>query len=346
MGVPLYNLLLLLAFIVMAVAIVVMGTRLRRVTGALAESKRREGALSSQVEALQRLRERLQEAQELAGLRTWDWEMTGSPETWAARTFRLFSFIQGAEAEDEQLSVRTVHPEDREDVQAAIVHAIEHTGVLRVSFRTVGGAGEVKHLEARARIRRAAEGPARILGTVLDVTELKHAEAALRRTAATDGLTGAYTRGHFFELAEREFERWRRYGHDVAVMMLDVDEFKPLNDAFGHAFGDEVLRALVRTARQALRRSDILGRYGGDEFVVMLPNSSIEEAAETATRLGAAVAALVLPVSGGAGEAHLTVSIGVTGISAVDADVEAALKRADKALYDAKAAGRNRVARR
>ncbi len=337
---------LLLAITVTAMVIFILGIRLRRLRRSLGESRRRELALKAEVAVLQLVKDRQQEAHELAGLRTWQWELTGPAHTWVSQTFRLFSFIDAAGTRDEQASLRTVHPEDRQDVEAAIARAIEHSGVLRVAFRTVGTGGEVKYLEARARVRRDAGPVPRILGTVLDVTELKHAEAALRQAVAIDGLTGAYSRSHFFELAEREFERRRRYGNQVAVMMLDVDEFKPLNDAFGHAFGDEVLRSLVRTARKTLRRSDILGRYGGDEFAVLLPDSSIAEATDAATRLAAAVAALVLPASGGDGMARPTVSIGVTLATDGDADVEAVLKRADKALYDAKVAGRNRVATR
>ncbi len=340
------SLFFLLAVIAVGLVGVVLGTGLRRARGALTESRRRELALKAEVDALQLVKERLQEAQELAGLRMWEWELKGPAHSWVSQTFRLFSFIHATGTGEAHGSLRTVHPEDRRDVEAAIARAIDHSGVLRVAFRTVGSGGAVKYLEARARVRRAAGPAPRILGTVLDVTELKHAEAALRQAVAIDGLTGAYSRGHFFELAEREFERRRRYGNQVAVMMLDVDEFKPLNDAFGHAFGDEVLRSLVRAARKTLRRSDILGRYGGDEFAVMLPDSSIAEATDAARRLAAAVAALVLPASGGDGVARPTVSIGVTLATDDDADVEAVLKRADKALYDAKVAGRNRVAAR
>ena len=336
---------LLLALLGTGAVIAWLAARARRHAGDLEDCRRRTRELADEVETLRVARERILEAQDLAGLRTWEWEMAGPAESWVAQTFRLLSFGQGDDPHGRKESIRAIHPKDREGLRDAISGALASGRPLQASFRSVGREGEVRHLQARASVRRdPGGGPPRLIGTVLDVTELKLAEEALRRAAATDGLTGAYTRNHFFELAHRELERRRRYGGQTAVMMVDVDAFKGLNDAFGHAFGDRVLKTLVDTIRQTLRRSDILGRYGGDEFAVVLPNTSPGEAAEIAERLRDRVEGMALPLSGEGGATTITVSIGTAAVTDEDQDMEEVLKRADRGLYAAKAAGRDRVA--
>jgi diguanylate cyclase (GGDEF)-like protein len=166
----------------------------------------------------------------------------------------------------------------------------------------------------------------------------------LRALVRTDLLTGLHTRRHFLELAEREFVRTRRYGRPLAALMLDVDEFKRVNDRFGHAAGDEVLRAVAAHLVEDLRGVDLIGRYGGDEFVVLLPESTAEKAVEVAERLRARIAASSGGGSGGAPWIAATVSAGVAGAEHCP-DLGALLRRADDALYAAKAAGRNAVRR-
>lgn len=166
--------------------------------------------------------------------------------------------------------------------------------------------------------------------------------ADLRALARTDPLTGLHTRGHFFELAEREFARIRRYGRPLAALMLDVDHFKRVNDHFGHPAGDEVLRMVARRLTADLRDVDLAGRYGGDEFVALLPESTVETAAVIADRLRARIASATAGT--GTQQIAATVSLGVAGAEGC-ADLAALLRRADEALYQAKAGGRNTVRR-
>ena len=163
----------------------------------------------------------------------------------------------------------------------------------------------------------------------------------LENLATTDGLTRLYNRRHFMERAESEFERSRRYQRELSVLLLDADHFKHINDDHGHETGDRVLRVLASTCRQSLRQLDVIGRYGGEEFVVLLPETSAALAAETAERLRREIEQLRVPAP--AGEIHVTVSIGVATAGPATESVAALINEADRALYEAKRGGRNRV---
>lgn len=166
-------------------------------------------------------------------------------------------------------------------------------------------------------------------------------EAQLRHMACTDGLTGIANRRHFFELAEQELRRSRRDGTPLAVCMIDVDLFKRLNDHHGHAVGDRVLASVAGCCQAVLRDSDILGRYGGEEFVIALPLADLCTATTIAERLRERVSALALSMFGD--ETSLSVTVGLSRVEEGETGLEPALLRADQALYIGKAQGRNRV---
>ncbi|PWC56504.1 diguanylate cyclase [Azospirillum sp. TSO22-1] len=177
---------------------------------------------------------------------------------------------------------------------------------------------------------------------VRDITERKRFENDLRILATTDPLTGLANRRAFLAAAERELARVRRYGRLAAVLMFDIDHFKRINDTHGHAVGDGALQTVATTARDLLRTTDLIGRLGGEEFGVLLPETEPPAALEVAERLRAALAGAPVPLPSGGGF-HLTASIGVAVCDPRDASVEQALGRADRALYRAKDAGRNRI---
>ena len=168
---------------------------------------------------------------------------------------------------------------------------------------------------------------------LLDVTEKRALLTQLHRQATTDALTGIFNRHHFGHLAERAFLLARRTGEPLSLAVIDVDEFKAINDQRGHQAGDELLRLIADNARRRLRATDILGRFGGDEFVVILPATSAAEAVEVMRELGDACLA-----AGGA-----SLSIGVADLAEDCASVQVLLNRADAQLYRAKKAGRHRV---
>lgn len=172
------------------------------------------------------------------------------------------------------------------------------------------------------------------------VLQRERAEEALRRLTLFDALTGVFARRAVMELASREHERARRAGLPCAFLMLDLDQFKRVNDDYGHQAGDRVLAEFAARVQGALRASDIVGRYGGEEFCVVLPATDLAKAREIAERIRAAIAASPL---GGLPRAT-TVSIGLTLCAGAGDQLDAAIARADRALYEAKRGGRNRVA--
>jgi diguanylate cyclase (GGDEF)-like protein/PAS domain S-box-containing protein len=173
-----------------------------------------------------------------------------------------------------------------------------------------------------------------------DITERKRLEDHTKELAAIDPLTGAYNRRKGDELLAVEFGRLARYRRPFAVLMMDIDHFKSVNDRFGHAAGDAVLCALVQTCRNALRSIDMVMRWGGEEFLVVLPDTDATQATSTAERLRAAVAAMEVAPPGDP-IIRFTVSIGVA-LPTSDIPSEL-LSRSDEALYAAKAGGRNQV---
>ena len=175
-----------------------------------------------------------------------------------------------------------------------------------------------------------------------EIARRQELENELRALASVDGLTGINNRRHFLELCEKELERAQRYDRPLTMMMMDVDHFKRVNDTYGHAAGDEVLKQLAATCVASLRGSDILGRLGGEEFAVAMPECGIEAAIPVAERLRQTLAKIEVPSEQGA--ISFTISIGV--IARVKGeDLTSALDRADQAMYAAKQGGRNRVVR-
>lgn len=174
-----------------------------------------------------------------------------------------------------------------------------------------------------------------------DVTERKGREEDLRQLALIDSLTGIANRRWLLERAEQERLRAQRFGSPLALLMLDIDDFKKVNDGHGHPVGDEAIRRVAGIFAGSVREIDIVGRYGGEEFVVVLPGTGLEGARELAERLRQRVAAIGLTGADGT-PFGLTVSIGLASFCAGD-QLEQLLASADAALYRAKSLGRNRV---
>jgi diguanylate cyclase (GGDEF)-like protein len=163
----------------------------------------------------------------------------------------------------------------------------------------------------------------------------------LETQAHTDPLTGLANRRHFFEAADAELARSRRYEAPLSLLMLDIDRFKEVNDAHGHRAGDRVLQKLAQTCLEVLRNVDVVGRVGGEEFAILLPETASEGAVEVAERLRAAVEAAEVVREEGV-PIRVTVSIGAATLAG-NANLDTLMSQADDALYDAKHRGRNRV---
>ncbi|MCG5517161.1 sensor domain-containing diguanylate cyclase [Ectothiorhodospira sp. 9100] len=192
-------------------------------------------------------------------------------------------------------------------------------------------------------VRRDPRGkPLRMVGTNTDISERKRMEQELREMATTDYLTGLANRRHFLGRVTEELARLKRDGGQQAVvMLLDLDYFKTVNDTYGHSAGDAVIRRFAQLMRDCLRKMDVPGRVGGEEFSVLLPDTDIDAALHLAQRLRTIVAEA--PVQFNHQQIPVTVSIGLTLLTRTDASPDAALHRADLALYRAKDGGRNRV---
>jgi diguanylate cyclase (GGDEF)-like protein len=172
------------------------------------------------------------------------------------------------------------------------------------------------------------------------VFEIESTRAALHRLATRDALTQVYNRGYFTERLEAEAVRALRTGQAMALLMIDADEFKSINDRFGHAAGDRVLQLMAQACQASLRPYDLLARFGGEEFVVLLPETTLAQACEVAERVIAAVAALG-PATPTGEPLRVTVSVGVAVLASTDSGGTSLLHRADAALYQAKRNGRN-----
>jgi diguanylate cyclase (GGDEF)-like protein len=188
------------------------------------------------------------------------------------------------------------------------------------------------------------DGNTRMLKSIRDVTEERKIQEKLKVLATIDSLSGLYNRAEFMHLAQREFACAKRNNEQLSLLIMDLDNFKAINDTFGHAAGDEMIREIGRIIMTSFRKTDIAGRIGGEEFAVVLKNASLEEAKKLAEQFRVTIARR--KVIYGKQEVSFTVSIGVAAIRGNTddiTDIEAALKMADDALYEAKANGRNCV---
>ena len=181
--------------------------------------------------------------------------------------------------------------------------------------------------------------------TVFDLTERKQLEEKLRAQAMTDPLTGVFNRRYLQSQATIEMARARRHNQPIALITIDIDHFKHINDDYGHDAGDEVLKNFTRVVAELLRQEDLLCRVGGEEFAILLPNTTLTQATQVAERIRQTVAMNAVNVTEASLEKTLwlTASLGVTALLNNEKSLKAALKRADIGLYQAKEGGRNQV---
>jgi diguanylate cyclase (GGDEF)-like protein len=194
-------------------------------------------------------------------------------------------------------------------------------------------------------VEMGLEKPQRLLFRNLQRKEeaFENALQEVQRLAITDSLTNLYNRRHFSKVGEEEVQRACRYGRSLSAIMMDIDHFKRVNDTFGHKVGDQILQGVAASCRRELRGVDVVGRYGGDEFVILLPENDRAAAAQVAERLRKNIAHLSLNTA--KGPANITASLGVAAVDCDKPSLEALLGQADKALYVAKRRGRNRVSK-
>lgn len=190
--------------------------------------------------------------------------------------------------------------------------------------------------------------PAELIARTRNILKLRANQLELAETierlhvlATTDMLTQTANRRHFLERLDAEMSRSRRFSEPLCVAIMDADKFKNINDTYGHAGGDEVLRSLSRMTKDMLRNHDIVGRLGGEEFALCMPETVLEKGVLVANRVRESIAAMEIPHEGET--ISFTVSIGITEYDPETDDADILMGRADKLLYDAKETGRNKV---
>jgi diguanylate cyclase (GGDEF)-like protein/PAS domain S-box-containing protein len=319
--------------------------RLVRLAAAEAElvaRRKYEAALLESEEQARIAKERLEMALDGSNVVLWDTDL----RTGRVYLSEAWSRIVG---EDEADTVTTVtdllgivHPEEREAVRRTSIEVLKGARpTYGVEHRVRTKTGEWRWLISRGRVteRDPQSGRAlRMIGTNVDITDRKRIEEAAQSAAQSDPLTGLANRRAFHDGLRMALARSRRSGNDIAVLYLDLDRFKQVNDNFGHAAGDRLLRHVALRLRGCVRQSDTVARFGGDEFVVLLEDLRDREHAVAVVEK--IIEDMRRPLNLEGFEVSVTTSIGLAYANA-GAEPETLVKRADKALYEAKAAGRD-----
>ncbi|WP_286239612.1 diguanylate cyclase [Neptuniibacter halophilus] len=244
------------------------------------------------------------------------------------RIFRIISTLERSADGDYSVVIR-----DEQQDELRLISEHINSMNRRISRRDVELQEAHHHLEQRVTERTA--------DLEQEIDARRQAEAQLLELASTDPLTRVMNRRAFEDQAVLEIERALRYGREFSLILLDIDHFKQINDQYGHHFGDRVLVSIARLLESCLRNIDSLCRHGGEEFVLLLPETNTHAAMELAERLRSEIEAFKINENGET--VHLTASFGVTTWRRSEVDIQPAVKRADRAMYQAKEEGRNRV---
>jgi len=315
-------------------------------------------------------KERLELALEAAGLDLWENDLvTGNVTRKATKTFLELGFTEDEMASGVQGIYDLFHPDDLDMVRRSVAdHLAGLTPQYRCEFRLRSKAGDWVWYANYGRIMDGnSDTPGkRLIGVTFNIDDRKRREdeiaqinlqlteqnrllqqlnATLEQLASNDSLTGLANRRTLMELGANECKRSERFDHPLSLLVVDIDLFKPVNDAWGHLAGDRVICAVATACATRKRRGvDIVARFGGEEFVIVLPETDGPDALRMAESLRREVAALSVPINDEGVCVSVTVSIGVATLhKGAILDFEDLVNRADKALYRAKEAGRNAV---
>ena len=310
--------------------------------------------------AAQELSERLIFVLEGAELGIWDWNIVTGEVLFNLRWAEMLGYSLDEIRPHVSSWEILVHPDDMALVMEQLTAHLEgRTPYYRTEHRMLHKDGHWVWILDRGKVVSRAEdgGPLRACGTHMDLTERKRLEheveaqqrllaeanQKLAQLADTDDLSGIGNRRSFQKHIENEFGRFARYGTPLSIALLDVDHFKPYNDSFGHLAGDELIRQVAQLLRQSLRETDTVFRYGGEEFVLIMPSTDAAQASASIERIRISFEAWTWP------NRPVTVSAGVATAQATGSardqswSVTRLLERADKALYESKNSGRNKV---
>lgn len=301
-------------------------------------------------EELRRSKESLEEAQKIAGLGNWEWDIATGAVKCTKEVFCLFRVSDQEFTPTYSNFMQLIHPEDRTIVMEALSQTLSTGCPYNVDYRLTDVAEGVRHINGRGRVFFDEHGSAvRMAGTVQNITERKNSELALKEKEAClqtllhhDPLTGLANRALCRDRLERAVQRSARDKKQLALMFVDLDQFKRINDILGHHTGDKLLKAVAKRIQSQLRMSDSISRFGGDEFVILVDDfNSIEQVATIAQKI---LDGFTTPLDVDGRAHYVTASIGIA-IHSPEEEIDGALirimKRADVAMFAAKEQGRN-----
>jgi diguanylate cyclase (GGDEF)-like protein/PAS domain S-box-containing protein len=295
---------------------------------------------------------RLANAQRIARLGHWEWDIDSGETYWSDETYRLLGQMPGAVIPSPEAFLAQVHPEDQERIRKRVFNPWKKENPVSMIYRIVRPDGLERVVQEHAEVHVDRSGNvSRVSGTVQDITERTQAEEKIHHLAYFDSLTGLSNRRFFAENIGQALELARRHQRLMAILFLDLDNFKRINDTLGHAVGDLLLKAVAERLLASVRGSDCVSRtdagdmthhvarLGGDEFTVLL--TEIHHAGDAATVAQRILEALSESLVLAGHEVVATPSIGIAVFPHDGEDVESLLKNADTAMYHAKKAGKN-----
>ncbi len=294
-------------------------------------------------------RERLANAQRLARIGNWEWDPSEDQMLWSEELYRILGIEQLAGQSTYQALLDVVHPDDRDAVEKALSDAAADRTAVSLDHRIVTGSGAERVIHHQAEIASGPSGdPDRIYGTVQDITDRTRAQEKIRYLAYYDVLTGLPNRRMLSDHLGRVLDAARRRNRMAALLFLDLDRFKRVNDTLGHAIGDELLRAVASRMVSCVRQTDRVGRgartnsptvsrLGGDEFTAILTDLSSASAIEVVARR--ILDSLRPPFTLHGHDIVMSASIGIAVFPADGSNADSLLRSADTAMYHAKEAG-------
>lgn len=288
---------------------------------------------------LQEATDLLKEAQRIGQMGHWEWDVPEGAIRWSDEVYRLCGLNKKIPVASYDAFLDTVHAEDRDKVLTAMEKALIQ-GCYRTSHRILWADGSIRYIEGMGRVTYGKDGePLRMVGTLQDVTEEQRLQQQLWDLAHHDGLTGLPNRGLLIDRLQQAIAIAHRQGTTLAVALFDLDRFKLANDSLGHAAGDRLLVEVANRLRGAVRQSDIVSRFAGDEFVAVFFTAGEPE--DMAPLLDKILASFNEPCQLNGAEWLISTSIGVAFYPRDAQDAQGLLQAADEAMYDMKQAGRN-----
>lgn len=274
----------------------------------------------------------------------WDWTIPTGEVFFSPQLKRMLGYGPYEMPPVVETWKNNIHPDDLERVMGVMEEHLSGKSVrFEVEYRLANRNGSYLWMHDRGQVCQVdADGnPERVVGMVHNIDEQKQLEHRLRALATKDELTGLLNRRAGYAAFEQALKMSERHHYPLCITLLDLDSFKAINDQYGHQLGDKALKLVARTFRQRVRSTDILMRWGGEEFLLVMPHTELAAAFDLCEDLRQQLAGKVLKTA--AGDIHMTVSCGVTVLSKNNGNLQKLVKEADAALYRAKSLGKNRT---